>query len=108
MCQKRSPVTARMAIASTQTGHGVRKTNCPLWKMLAGYLNRSSNMSPRQPHIAISIGTCLEEVGVTDRLRLAGKSTGAKPSLVQKHTTPAGSPGVDWFDGKRSLLAAFS
>src|ERR1035437_2080450 len=88
MCQKSAPAAAKMAIASTQTGHGVRKTNWPLWKMLAGYLNRSSNMSPRQRHIATSIGTCLEAVGVTDSLKLAGKSTGAKPSLVKKHSTP--------------------
>src|SRR5450759_2606827 len=94
-----------MAIASAQTGHGVRKTNWPLWKMLAGYLKRSSNMSPRQRHIAISIGTCLPKVGVTKSLKLAGKSTGAKPSLVKKHSTPELSAGVDWFNMKRSLLA---
>src|ERR1035438_10573467 len=42
--QKSAPAAAKTAIASTQTGHGVKKTNWPLWKMLAGYLNRSSNM----------------------------------------------------------------
>src|SRR5438105_1402062 len=28
----------------SQSGHGVRKTNWPFWKMPAGYLNRISNM----------------------------------------------------------------
>src|ERR1035437_5351609 len=108
MCQKRAPAAAKMAIASAQTGHGVRKTNWPLWKMLAGYLNRSSNMSLRQRHIAICIETCRKEVGVTDWLKLAGKSTAAKPSLVEKHSTPALFTGVDWFDMQdmlRCLLA---
>src|ERR1035437_10292807 len=76
--------------------------------MLAGYLNRSSNMSPRQRHIAICIETRLKEVGVTDWLKLAGKSTAAKPSLVEKHSTPALFTGVDWFDMQdmlRCLLA---
>ena len=38
-----------MAMAMTHKGHGVRKTNWPLWKRLAGYLNRISNMGSRLP-----------------------------------------------------------
>src|SRR5215471_5074554 len=38
------PAAARMPITMTQTGHGVRSTNWPLWKRLAGYLKRISNM----------------------------------------------------------------
>src|ERR1035441_9897040 len=76
-----------MAIPSAHTGHGVRNTNWPLWKILAGYLNRSSNMDLRQRHAAIRIGTCLKEIGVTKCLVSAGKSTGRKPSLVEKDTT---------------------
>jgi hypothetical protein len=34
-----------MPIAISQSGHGVRKTNVPLWKMLSGYLKRISNMN---------------------------------------------------------------
>src|SRR6185436_5592436 len=37
--------------------------------------------------------------------KIGGKVHRAKPSLVPKHTTPALSTGVDWFDMKRSLLA---
>ena len=43
-CQNSSPAAARMASASSHSGQGVRKTNWPLWKTLAGYLKRSSNM----------------------------------------------------------------
>jgi hypothetical protein len=34
-----------MPVAISQRGHGVRKTNVPLWKMLSGYLKRISNMN---------------------------------------------------------------
>src|ERR1035437_10831920 len=122
-----------MAITSAQTGHGVRKTNWPLWKMLAGYLNRSSNMSPRQRHIATSIGTCLQEVGVTVEIEIGGKVHRSEALASFKDTTPnhcdrsvafqgchapirggslpprlcvaRPSAGVDWFNMKRSLLA---
>ena len=55
-CQKRSAAATRMATAMSQRGQGVRKTNWPLWKMLAGYLNRSSNMSAYE--VAIRVWTC--------------------------------------------------
>jgi hypothetical protein len=44
-------------------------------------------MDLRQRHAAIRIGTCLEEIGVTKCLVSVGKSTGRKPSLVEKDTT---------------------
>lgn len=44
-------------------------------------------MGPRQRQAAIRIGTCWEEIGVTKCLKSAGKSTGQKPSLVEKDTT---------------------
>src|ERR1019366_7882320 len=87
MCQNRAPAGARIAIPRAHTGHGVRNTNWPLWKIFAGYLNRSSIMDLRQRHAAIRIGTCLKEIGVTKCLVSAGKSTGRKPSLVEKDTT---------------------
>src|SRR5579871_1059335 len=43
-CQKSRPAATRIATASSQSGQGVKNTNWPLWKMLVGYLNRSSNM----------------------------------------------------------------
>src|SRR6185369_5658347 len=43
-CQKRRIPAARMAMARSQRGQGVRKTKWPLRKRLAGYLNRISNM----------------------------------------------------------------
>jgi hypothetical protein len=64
-------------------------------------------MSPRQRHIAIRIGTCLEAVGVTDSLKLKGKSTGAKPSLVEKHTTPAHSKPSRGRQGVQGVLNRF-
>ena len=45
----------------------------------------------------------LEQVGVTDSFKLAGNSTGARPSLVPKNSTPGSAPGVDWFDMRDML-----
>src|SRR5579863_3488415 len=89
-----------MAIPSAQRGQGVRKTNCPLWNRLSGYLKRISNMeSTFYGNIAINIWTWPVPPSVTETPELVGSSTSdgisAKPSYVRQDST-----GREWRDSQ--------
>src|SRR4029077_733219 len=60
-------------MASSHSGHGVKKTNWPLWKRLVGYLNRSSNMKSTSRKHRDKYRDVLGATGSYRQSRSAGK-----------------------------------
>jgi hypothetical protein len=62
-----------MPMAMSHTGHGVRKTNLPLWKMLSGYLKRISNMKSAIREYAVDSVDVAGVSGSYRQFHIAGK-----------------------------------
>src|ERR1700722_13886696 len=109
MCQKSAPAAAMIPSASSHRGHGVRKTNWPLWKRLAGYLNKSSNMGGG---LRTSRDECVDAPGLVESYKHShhanrtklGAYTAKRSSAVRKAGAPRG-PVPMLCDGSEPLRA---
>src|SRR5271157_5363269 len=94
MCRKSKPAPARMARASSHSGHGVSRTKWPLWKRLSGYLKRSSNIKftsrvQRDECVdAVVAGWSYRHSQIDGKFNRRAHS--AKPSYVEKDSMEGG------------------
>src|SRR5580698_7746003 len=98
-CQKSSPAAARMPIAMSHRGQGVRKTNVPLWKMLSGYLKRISNMKRTIRDCADDTVDAVVGCWSYKQSRTAGKfdmRAHFREALVSRRITRAGTSQISY------------